>query len=175
MPSTTISPQARIIALVGVLLIALAGSAYFVLHGHSTPATVTPPATHHHAKTPTPAPTPAPVHVVRPTVDPLLPAPLRVQLEQSPIVVAGFYNPDSTVDSQTIEAARAGAEAAHVPFVSVDLLDDAVAGPLTALLPSGELLPNPGFAIYKRSGALVFRSDGYLDQVAVTQAVREAR
>lgn len=173
MLSTTISPHVRIVALVGVLVIALAGSAFFVLHGHKSAATVTPPATHHHAKTPAPAP--PPVHVVQPTVDPLLPAPLRAQLERYPLVVAGFYNPDSTVDSLTIEAARSGAAAAHVPFVPVNLLNDAVAGPLTALLPSGELLPNPGFAIYKRPGTLVFRSDGYLDPAAVTQAVREAR
>ena len=32
------------------------------------------------------------------------------------------------------------------------MLNDAVAGPLTALLPTGELLPNPGFAIYRRPG-----------------------
>jgi hypothetical protein len=171
MPFATISPHARIAALVGVLVIALAGSAFFVLHGHSSPATVTPPATHPHAKTPAPT-TPPPMHVVRPTVDPLLPAPLRAQLAKYPIVVAGFYNPDSTVDSLTIQAARAGAAAAHVPFVPVNLLNDAVAGPLTALLPSGELLPNPGFAIYTRQGTLVFRSDGYLDQGAVTQAVK---
>ncbi len=171
MPSTTISPHARVAALVGVLLIAIAGSAFFVLHGHSSSPTVTTPLTHQHAKTPTPAP----VHVVKPAVDPLLPAPLRTQLEQSPLVVAGFYNPDSPVDSLTIDAARAGASAAHVPFVPVNLLNDAVAGPLTALLPAGQLLPNPGFAIYKRPGTLVFRSDGYLDQTAVTQAVSEAR
>ncbi len=169
MPSTTISPHARIGALVGVLLTALAGSAVYMLHGHSQPATVTPvtPVTPHHPSTP--------VHVVGPTVDPLLPAPVHLQLDHYPRVVVGFYNPHSPVDSLTIEAARAAAKAAHVPFVSVSLLNDAVAGPLTALLPAGELLPDPGFAIYTRPGKLAFRSDGYLDQAAVTQALKDTR
>jgi hypothetical protein len=168
MPSTTISPHARIGALVGVLLTALAGSAVYMLHGHSQPLTVTTP-------TPVPHHPSGPVHVVPPTVDPLLPAPLHLQLEHYPRVVVGFYNPHSPVDSLTIQAARAAASAAHVPFIAVNLLDDAVAGPLTALLPAGELLPNPGFAIYKRPGTLVFRSDGYLDQATVTQALKETR
>jgi hypothetical protein len=171
MPSTTISLHARIGALIGVLLTALAGSAIYLLHGHSQPASVTPPtpAVHHQ---PTPS---KPVHVVRPTVNPLLPAPVHTALDQYPLVVVAFYNPHSPVDRLTIEEARAGAAATHVPFVQVDLLDDSVAGPLTALLPSGELLPNPGFAIYRRPGTLVYRSDGYLNRTGVAQAVKDAR
>ena len=65
--------------------------------------------------------------------------------------------------------------AAHVPFRAVSLLDDAVAGPLTALLPAGQLLPNPGFVVYKRPGTVAYRSDGYLKSASVAQAVREAR
>jgi hypothetical protein len=170
MPSTTISPHARIGVLVGVLLIALAGSAYFVMHRHSQPAPVTPPA--FHVVQPT-APKPAPV--VKPTVNPLFPEPLHVVLAHYPLVVAGFYNPHSPVDMLTIEEARAGALAAHVPFRAVSLLNNAVAGPLTALLPAGEILPNPGFVIYRRPGTLVFRSDGYLKSASVEQAVKDSR
>ncbi|HVC87691.1 MAG TPA: hypothetical protein VNC40_09730 [Gaiellaceae bacterium] len=169
MPSTTISPQVRIVSLVGILVIALAGSAFFVLHRHSsTPTTPTTPAA--------PQSTPSnPVHVVPPTVDPLLPAPLRSALERYPVVVAGFYNPDSPVDSRTIEEARAGAATAHAGFVSVNVLNDAVAGPLTALLPSGQILPNPGFIVYTRPGKIAYRSDGYLDRAGVAQAVKDSR
>jgi hypothetical protein len=165
MSSTTITPQARIIALVGVLLIVLASAAVFLMHGHSQPATVTPP-------TATPS---KPVHVVQPTVSPLLPAQLRTALNHYPLVMVGFYNPHSGVESLTIEEAHAGAVATHVPFVAVNLLNDSIAGPLTALLPAGELLPNPGFALYKRPGTLVYRSDGYLNRASVAQAVRDAR
>lgn len=170
MSSTTLSP-ARIGALVGVLLTVLAGSAIFLFRGHSSPVTVTPPVTHPHTK---PA---GPVHVVHPTVNvnPLLPAQLHLQLEHYPRVLVAFYNPHSKVEGLTIEAARAGAKAEHVPFVAVNLLNDTVAGPLTALLPSGQLLPNPGFVIYRRPGVIVFRSDGYLDMPAVSQAVKDSR
>ena len=108
-------------------------------------------------------------------VNPLLPAPIRLSLRYSPLVVAGFYNPHSPVDMLTMAEARAGAASSHVVFRSVNLLNDAVAGPLTALLPAGELLPNPGFVIYKRPGTLVFRSDGYLKAAGVMQAIKDAR
>jgi hypothetical protein len=169
MTSTTISVYARIGALIGVLLTVLAGSAILLLHGHSQPATVTPPVVQHQ-------PDPSKhVHVVRPTVDPLLPAPLRTALVHYPLVVVGFSNPHSPVEKLTVGEARAGAAAAHVGFISVNLLDDSVAGPLTALLPAGELLPDPGFAIYRRPGNLVYRSDGYLSRSGVAQAVKDAR
>jgi len=169
MPYSTISPHVRIGALVGVLLTVLTGAALFLMHGNSQPTTVAPPVVHHH-----PAP-PKHLHVVRPTVDPLLPAPLRTALVRYPVVVAAFSAPNSPVGKLTVAETRAGAAAAHVGFVSVNLLDDKVAGPLTALLPAGELLPDPGFAIYRRSGALVFRSDGYLSRTGVAQAVKVAR
>jgi hypothetical protein len=168
MPTTTISPHARIGALIGVLLTVLTASAIYLFNGHSQPATVTPPV----QQQTTPS---KPVHVVRPTVNPLFPLPVRSALYHSPLAIVGFSNPHSPVDRLTIAEARAGAEAAHAAFVSVNLLDDSVAGPLTALLPAGELLPNPGFAIYKRPGTLVYRSDGYLSRANVAQAVKDAR
>jgi hypothetical protein len=57
----------------------------------------------------------------------------------------------------------------------VNLLDDAVAGRLTALLPANELLPTPGALVYDRQGKVVYRFDGYLDRAAITQAVENAR
>jgi len=168
MSSTTLSPNARIGALIGVLFVTLLGAGYFLM-GHSQPATVTPPAVQ-------PSTTPStPVHVVRPTVNPLLPAPLHTALNHYPVVMVGFSNPHSGVDRLTIDEARAGAKAMHIPFVAINLLDDSLAGPLTALLSSGQLLPNPGFLIYKRPGTVVYRSDGYLSRTNVAQAVKDAR
>jgi len=171
MPTIAISPHARIGALLGVLLTALAGSAFFLFHSQSHPATVTPPVTHPHVTPPTP------VHVVQPTVNvnPLLPAPLHLQLEHYPRVLVAFYNPSSPIDAVTLVAASEAAKAQHVPFIAVNLMNDAVAGPLTALLPTGQLLPNPGFAIYRRPGVIVFRSDGALAESAVAQAIKDTR
>lgn len=170
MSTTTISPYAKIGALVGVLLTALAGSAFFLLRGHSTPVTV--PTTPAVQQQTTPS---KPVHVVTPTVNPLLPASVRSALERYPVVVVGFYNPNVPVDILTLAEAKAGADEAHAGFVPVDLLDDRVAGPLTALLPAGEILPNPGFVIYHRPGTLVYRSDGFLTRANVAQAVKGSR
>jgi hypothetical protein len=170
----TLSPQAKIAALVGVLLVALAGSAFVLFHGKSQSTATTPPAPAAH---PTHHPTSSPPvhHVVRPAVNPLLPIRVRLALEDYRTVVVGFYNPESPITERTILQARAGAADAHVGFVAVNVLHDAIAGPLTALLPDGQILPNPGFAIYNRSGTILFRSDGYLNEDAVAQAITDTR
>lgn len=177
--TTQISQQMRIVALVGVLLIALAGSALMFLH-KSKPGAVTVARTHQTttpAKTPSsrPSPPPARVKVVRPLVNPLLPAKLRAALDRHPVVVAAFYDSQNRIDSLTVTEARVGAEAGGAGFVSVNLLDDKVAGRLTALLAPNELLPSPGLVVFKRPGRAVWRFDGYLDRQAVAQAVRDVR
>ena len=169
----------RIVALVGVLLIALAGSALVliprakegVLSVPSTPIVTTP--SHH--TTPSHQTTPTPTKVVQPTVDPQLPAKLRVALGQHVEVVVATYDPQVHADQLVLAEARAGALAAHAGFLAVDLLDDKVAGLLTGKLSSGELLPSPGVLIYRRPGKVVWRFDGYLDRAAIAQAALNAR
>lgn len=187
--STQISPQMRIVALAGVLLIALAGASMFLLR-HKSAAPVTIPSTPAHttpaATTPastTPAATTPPVTIAKvpakPTrlsrVDRQLPSVLRSALAKHQFVVVGLFDPQVSVDDLAVTEARAGALAAHAGFVRVSLLDNAVAGPLTALLPSGQLLPSPGILLYRFPGKQVYRYDGYLDRDAVAQAVVSAR
>lgn len=193
--TTQISPQMRIVALAGVLLIALAGSALLLLH-KSKPAAVTLPPTHRtttpathrtaptHRTTTTPPKThsrrPAPaqhrhVKAARPTVNPLLPAKLRAAIGRHPVVVVAFFDSQNRIDSLTVAEARAGAAAGGAGFATVNLLADKVAGRLTALLPPNELLPAPGILVLKRPGRIVWRFDGYLDRQAVAQAVRNVR
>jgi hypothetical protein len=183
--STQISPQMRIVALVGVVLVILAGgSLFFLRHAKSTPTIVstpakTAPSVTTHAVT-TPAVTIAQVQAKpRPTrlsrVDKQLPPVLRSALARHPVVVVGLYDPHVQVDDLAIAEAGAGAAAAHVGFVRVNLLDDAVAGPLTALLPAGQMLPSPGILVYRFPGKVVYRFDGYLDREAIAQAVATAK
>ncbi|HZD87279.1 MAG TPA: hypothetical protein VE088_04670 [Gaiellaceae bacterium] len=203
--SFSVSPQIRIVALVGVLLIAAAGGGLFLMRRSNQAAvTVIPPTPSKTA--PAPAPTSAsiaanrftgltpsaeaaihgtlnpPVRQERQTrqrqhnrVNALLPAALREQLAQHRIVVVSAYNPQAKVDGLSVAEARAGAQDANVGFVLVNVLDDRVAGPLTALLPSGDLLPNPGILVYRAPGKLVYRFDGYLDREAVAQAAANAK
>jgi hypothetical protein len=195
--STRLSPQIRIVALVGVLLIALAGSSLFLLRRSSgsqpqvvlPPQTKTPPA-HHSASSSTHSSSSATgkaskaqtskAHTRAPRqhlnqVDPLLPASLREQLQRHKIVVVSLYDPQAAVDQMSVDEARAGAGDAKAGFALVNVLDNGVAGRLTALLPSGNMLPDPGILVYRAPGKLLYRFDGYLDRAAVAQAAANAK
>lgn len=198
--SISISPQVKVLALMGVLLIAVAGAYKYVLHRQTTQPIVippvvhkTPPATKQHAtaaaKTPahrhsvTAGETAAAaaaaksaaarVHLNR--VNPLLPSPLRWALAEHRIVVVSLWDPQAPVDDISVAEAHAGAADANVGFVVVNVLDNRVAGPLTALLPTGDMLPDPGVLVYRAPGKLVYRFDGFLDRDSVAQAAANAK
>lgn len=99
-----------------------------------------------------------------------LPAMLDAALRKHRIVVVSLFDPQSRTDSISYAEAKAGASAARVGFVGVDLLDSSVAGALTTSLPGGGLLPEPGVLIYRRPGTLVGRLDGFNDRQVVAQA-----
>lgn len=178
--TTQISPQMRIVALAGVMLIVLAGGWLMYMRHTSAPAS-SPPVTPTKPKPSTPSshktttPPPVRVKIVNPAVNPLLPGALRGALARHPLVVVATYDPQVREDSLVVSEARAGAGGAHAGFLQVSLLDDKVAGRLTALLPTNELLPTPGILVYNRHGKVVYRFDGYLDRAAITQAVDNLR
>lgn len=220
----TISPQIRILAIVGLALAVVGGGASLLL-GRSSPSASSPPAPHRAATTPATTPaattparpgphtktaptgthsktTPTGTHTKTPSktahpstshakaahakpthpkparhgnlVDARLPAPLQWALSQHRIVVVSFYNPQANVDAISVAEAHAGASAANVGYLLVNVLDDKVAGLLTALLPAGTMLPDPGILIYRAPGTLVYRFDGFLDRDAVAQAATDA-
>lgn len=103
-----------------------------------------------------------------------LPAPLQWQLAQHHIVVVSMYDPNSDVDSIAVAEAHAGALQAGAGFLLVNVLNNALAGPLTALLPGGGLLPDPGILVYRAPGTVAYRIDGFADRDAVAQAVSNA-
>lgn len=202
--STRISPQIRIVALAGLLLAVVGGGASLLLNrSQSGPETVPPPAvTHPRVSTPPPtvrtppsaqtppakhtvAPTRPATHTVRPAakpsthrgnlVDARLPAQLQWALAQHRVVVVSLYDPSSDVDAISVAEAQAGARDAGVGFLLVSVLDDKVAGRLTALLPGGGLLPDPGVLVYRAPGTLAYRFDGFTDRDAVAQAAANAK
>jgi len=226
--SFTISPQIRIVALVGIVLVLVAGGASLMLgrsgsspsssasqtrvvHRHATRThatvkakngkvvvktghragvqhvhrTVVTPTSAAKAKARAKAATSTKttvVHTKKHTtvvrrgnlVYSDLPAPLQWQLAQHHIVVVSIYNPESDVDAISVAEAHAGATEAGAGFLMVSVLDDAVAGPLTALLPGGGLLPDPGILIYRAPGNIAMRIDGFVDRDAVAQAAANA-
>ena len=223
--SFTISPQIRIVALVGIVLVVVAGGASMML-GRSNPTPSSSLQTHvvhrhaparhvtvktRHGKVVVKTGHRAGVqHVHRTVVTPKsvaktkaaaktatkttvvhtkkhttvvrrgnlvysdLPAPLQWQLATHHIVVVSIYNPESDVDAISVAEAHAGATEANAGFLLVSVLDDAVAGPLTALLPGGGLLPDPGILIYRSPGNIAMRIDGFVDRDAVAQAADDA-
>jgi hypothetical protein len=212
--SLTISPQIKIVALVGLVLVVIAAG-YSMLLGHS--GTPSPNATsvivHRHAaathKTKSvtvvkkgahgtkvkhvTVSTSQAQHVAATTKTTVvhtkkrtavvrsgnlvysdLPAPLQWQLARHHIVVVSMYSADSNVDSISVAEAQAGAAEAGAGFLLVNVLDNSLAGPLTALLPGGGLLPDPGILIYRAPGNVAMRIDGFVDRDAVAQAVANA-
>lgn len=204
--NTTISPQIRVLAVVGLLAaIGLGASLFLFGHGNSTTATTTPakhpttaakPSTaqrhpiapakaHHTAPVHTKASTrphvaarahakqhshvkPARFHGNRVYAD--LPQPLQWQLAHHKVVVVSLYNPSSQVDAISVAEAHAGAVVAGAGFLLVNVLDNKVAGILTALLPGGGLLPDPGVLVYRAPGDVTIRLDGFADRDSVAQA-----
>jgi hypothetical protein len=191
----TVSPQIKILALVGLLAAVGLAATTFVLGGSSkkTPAVHTPlrhavrprsvvhtqaPAKHAtktrtvpHAKAHKKA-KPAGFHGN--PVYAQLPKPLQWQLAHHKVVVVSFYNPSSAVDAISVAEAHAGATDAKAGFLLVSVLDNQVAGILTALLPGGGLLPDPGVIIYRAPGDVALRLDGFADRASVAQAATNA-
>ena len=108
-------------------------------------------------------------------VDADLPEPLAWQLSQHKIVVVSTYDPQSAVDEISVAEAHAGAAEAGAGFLLVDVLNNAVAGLLTGILPNGGLLPDPGVLIYRAPGTLALRIDGFVDRDAIAQAVADVQ
>jgi hypothetical protein len=87
------------------------------------------------------------------------------------IVVVSIYNPYSEVDGIAFAEARAGAQAAGVGFVALNVLSQAQVGKLTQVL---GLLPDPGLLVYTRPGTLVARISGFADKETVAQLAQNA-
>ncbi len=203
----TVSPQIKILALVGLLAAVGLAASTLVLGGSSkktVTSAVSTPAVHTRAKTPvTPVKPTAKTHravhtAVKPTtkthrattthhkanvkpkgfhgykVYAQLPLALQWQLAHHKVVVVSFYNPSSEVDAISVAEAHAGATDAGAGFLLVSVLDNKVAGILTALLPGGGLLPDPGVFVYRAPGNVALRLDGFADRATVAQAATNA-
>lgn len=87
------------------------------------------------------------------------------------VVVVALYAPDVPLDEMSVAEARAGASAAGVGFVALNVLQESQARPLTKLL---GVLEDPGVLVFRRPGDLFLRLSGYADQQTVAQAARNA-
>jgi hypothetical protein len=198
----TVSPQIRIVAIVGLIAALGLGASMFMLGGHGTKTetqSATTTAVRRHAPPPKPTTTPAkphaPVkphtatkhvakakahHAAKPAkfhgnpVYAQLPPALQWQLAHHKVVVVSLYNPSSDTDAISVAEAHAGAVDAGAGFLLVSVLDNKVAGILTGLRPDGSLLPDPGVLVYRAPGDVAIELDGFNDRDAVAQAAKNA-
>lgn len=196
----TVSPQIRIVAVVGLVAAVGLGASMFMLGGRSSKTStesVTTTAVRRHAPPAKPSTTPA-KHATKPhtatkhvakakprhtaksakfhgnPVYAQLPVPLQWELAHHKVVVVSLYNPASDTDAISVAEAHAGAVAAGAGFLLVDVLDNKVAGILTGLRPDGSLLPDPGVLVYRAPGDVAIELDGFNDRDAVAQAAKNA-
>ena len=203
----TLSPQIKIVALVGLLAaLALGGGMMFLSRSQASSSASAPaaPLKHYHRPTaakpatkpashagtrtkaalPTarpaapkaaPAPKPVAAHHVQPVVAANgLPAVLNELLQTHRVVVVSLFDPEVPTDAIAYAEARAGAKDAAAGFLGVNVLDERISGPLTALAGNGTVLPDPGILVYRRPGTLMNRISGFADRDAVAQLVTAA-
>jgi len=100
-----------------------------------------------------------------------LPAALSAALSLDRVVVVSLYAPKIELDEMAVLEARAGAAAAGVGFVAVNVLDEGASRPLTREL---GVLEDPAVLVFRRPGELVVRFSGFVDKQIVAQAARNA-
>jgi len=131
------------------------------------------------APKPKPKPTPKPSAKRVPAVIDGMPSALALALRGRAVVVAALYAPGSSVDQLAKAEAEAGARAAGVPFVALDVSRERVAAPLTSLLTGGSsaadrVLDDPAVLVFKSPKTLFIRLSGWNDRDTVAQAVANA-
>jgi hypothetical protein len=109
-----------------------------------------------------------------PAVTDGLPTPLYVLLHGHKVVVVALWDPEVPSDRISFLEAQAGAQDANAGFLGVNVLDERVSGPLTALAGGGTLLPAPGVLVFKQPAMLMNRIDGFADRDAIAEAVANA-
>ena len=115
-----------------------------------------------------PAPKPAPKPAAAQNG---LPSALNAALSRSRVVVVSLYAPGVELDDTARLEAQAGASAAGVGFVAVNVLSDAQARPLTKQL---GVLDDPSVLVFRRPDELVVHLTGFADKQTVEQAARNA-
>ena len=121
---------------------------------------------------PAPVAKPAPVKPATPAADePGLPRVVSAALADHRVVVVALYDPESALDRISLAEARAGAGAARVGFVAINVFADAQSRPLVRLLGA---LENPGILVYRKPETLYARLNGFADSETVAQAAANA-
>ena len=186
----SISPQMRVVALVGLLAaVALAGGMLFLTRSQAASpssdlsaselsqalrpvtkpkaAPAAPPTRTPAAAKPTPLAKPRPL-VTKHGV----PTAIVAALRRSPAAVVALTARGSRIDEMTLAEAKAGARAAGVPYVEIDVLNAQLG---RAIARTFGVVEPPATLIYQRPTALFLKLDGYADSATIAQAAENAK
>lgn len=189
----SVSPQVRLLALVGLLAaLALAGGMMLLTRSQATagaedlsqaeltraltpkPAKAKPaapakakPAAHAKAKAAPAKEKPRP-----PVAANGVPTAIMDALRRSPAAVVALTASGAEIDGVTLAEARAAAAAAGVPYVEIDVLRPALGRAIARTL--GVVEP-PATLVYRRPGTVYLQLDGYADRDTIAQAAENAR
>jgi len=174
------TPRIRVVGLAGALAVfALAAGFLLLSRGQpsssaATTHTIVPLSKRTHLKVKKHAVKPAPhkpaAHKTAKSVNGM-PAALAAALSQNRVVVVSLYAPKVELDDMAMREARAGAAAAGVGFVALNVLNERQSRPLTRQL---GVLEDPAVLVYRRPSELVVRFSGFADKQTILQAARNA-
>jgi hypothetical protein len=102
-----------------------------------------------------------------------LPAPLAAALSRYDVVVVSLYAPGSPVDSVANQEARQGAALAGAGYVALDIFNESNAARLATTAGIG-VAQDPAVLIFKRPARILTTIDGYADRETVAQAAQNA-
>lgn len=167
----------RQIRLVGLLvLVVVAAGGYMVTRHKSTTPTTTPAVTTPAAKsTPTqttPTPSKAHTHTVAPLRTHGLPTSVARALQKHAVVVVAVTTPRGQDETFERAEAQAGAAAAGVGYVSIDVFHQRAG---TAILRKLGVSDTPEILVVKRPGTVKSDFKGWVDRDVVVQAATDAR
>jgi hypothetical protein len=108
-----------------------------------------------------------------------MPGALALALRAKPVVVVALYAPRAAVDVVARDEAQQGASLAGAGFVALDVSDNKVAAPLTALLTGAataadRVLDDPAVLVFQQPKTLFVRFNGFTDRDTVAQAAVNA-
>lgn len=166
----------RQIGLVAVLVLAVFAGGFLVVSKHKsttqTTASSTPARTTHATTTPTPSKTHT--HPVTPVKLRTHGLPLGVAraLQKHAVVVVSVTTPRGGDETFARNEAQAGANAAGVGYVAINVFDQR---PGTTLLRKLGVVDTPEILVVKRPGNITSQFKGFVDRDVVEQAVADAR
>ena len=116
---------------------------------------------------------PKPVAKPRPLVNQDgVPTAIVDALRRSPAAVVALTARGSSIDRMTLAEAQAGARAAGVPYVQIDVLNAQLG---RAIARTFGVVEPPATLIYQRPTALFLKLDGYADSATIAQAAENAK